>query len=81
MQKNDNTVRMLSKVPREINLFTGLCIVWLNQQGEQRLSLCCTETTALRGHRQAILRASVSSTGALVFVFFFFLNFCFLHSF
>ena len=33
MQKNDNTVRMLSEVPREINLFTGLCIVQLNQQG------------------------------------------------
>lgn len=34
MQKNDNVVRMLSKVPGEINLFTGWCIVWLNQQGK-----------------------------------------------
>lgn len=29
-RKNDNTVRMLSKLPGEINLFTGLCIMWLN---------------------------------------------------
>jgi hypothetical protein len=34
MQKNDNAVRMLSKVLGEINLFTGLCVILLNQQGE-----------------------------------------------
>lgn len=34
MQKNDNPVRMLSKVLGEINLFTGLCILQLTQPRE-----------------------------------------------
>lgn len=49
MQKNDNVFRMLSKVSRGNNLFIGLCILWVDQEGKTGLLVSSAKCSPWEG--------------------------------